>query len=47
MLNNSLENVSRSWWLVLSPGTMIFVTVLCIFLVADGLRDALDPHLRR
>jgi peptide/nickel transport system permease protein len=46
MLNNSLENVSRAWWLVVSPGLAIFVTVLCIFLIADGLRDALDPRLK-
>jgi peptide/nickel transport system permease protein len=46
MLNNSLENVTRAWWLVASPGTAIFITVLCIFLIADGLRDALDPRLK-
>jgi peptide/nickel transport system permease protein len=46
MLNNSLENVTRAWWLVASPGSMIFYTVLCIFLIADGLRDALDPRLK-
>ncbi len=32
-------------WLVYPPGVMIFVTVLCIFRVTDGLRDALDPTL--
>ena len=47
MLNNSLENVSRAPWLVIRPGLMIGLTVLCIFLIADGLRDALDPRLRR
>lgn len=46
MLNNSLENVSRAPWLVAGPGVMIFVTVLCVFLIADGLRDALDPRLK-
>ncbi|MCA1644535.1 MAG: ABC transporter permease [Chloroflexi bacterium] len=30
-------------WLVYPPGLMIGVTVLCIFLVTDGLRDAIDP----
>jgi len=25
---------------------MIFITVLCLYLVGDGLRDALDPRLR-
>jgi peptide/nickel transport system permease protein len=46
MLNNSLDNISRAPWLVIGPGFMIFFTVLCIFLIADGLRDALDPRLR-
>jgi peptide/nickel transport system permease protein len=46
MLNNSLENVTRAPWLVIGPGVMIFVTTLCIFLIADGLRDAMDPRLR-
>jgi peptide/nickel transport system permease protein len=31
-------------WLVYPPGVMIFVTVLSIFLVTDGLRDAVDPR---
>lgn len=46
MLNNSIDNVSRAPWLVIGPGFMIFVTVLSIFLIADGLRDALDPRLK-
>ena len=45
MLTGSLQNVTRAPWLVLAPGFMIFVAVLCIFLVADGLRDAFDPRL--
>lgn len=34
------------WWLVFAPGVMIFITTLCIFLFADGLRDAFDPRLK-
>lgn len=34
------------WWLVIAPGVMIFLTTLCIFLFADGLRDAFDPRLK-
>jgi ABC-type dipeptide/oligopeptide/nickel transport system permease subunit len=30
----------------LSPGAMIFLTVLCLYLIGDGLRDALDPRLK-
>jgi peptide/nickel transport system permease protein len=47
MLTNSLEYVSRAWWLVAGPGVAIGLTVLSVFLLADGLRDALDPRLVR
>ncbi len=46
MLYGSLDYIRTAWWLVASPGFAIFITVLCIFLVADGLRDALDPRMR-
>ena len=32
--------------LVIWPGILITVTVLCFYLVGDGLRDALDPRMR-
>ena len=38
--------MTRAPWLVLFPGLAIFVTTLAIFLIADGLRDAMDPRLR-
>jgi peptide/nickel transport system permease protein len=46
MLQNSLDYVTRAPWLVAAPGIMIFLTVLAIFLLADGLRDAFDPRMR-
>ena len=46
MLSASLENVSRAPWLVVFPGLAICLTTLGIFLLADGLRDALDPRLK-
>jgi peptide/nickel transport system permease protein len=46
MLQSARENFSAAPWLLISPGVSIFVTVLCIFLIADGLRDALDPRLK-
>jgi peptide/nickel transport system permease protein len=46
MLTNAATYFNRAWWLVVSPGAMIFLTVLCLYLVGDGLRDALDPRLR-
>ena len=47
MLTNSLDYVGRAWWLVAAPGAAISLAVLCVFLIADGLRDALDPRLTR
>ena len=47
MLSLSQEMFRSAPWLVYPPGLMIFVTVLCVFLVSDGLRDALDPRLTR
>jgi peptide/nickel transport system permease protein len=46
MLSNAASYFSRAWWLVVSPGFLIFLTVLCLYLVGDGLRDALDPRLK-
>ena len=46
MLATSLENITRAPWLVIFPGGAIFLTTLSIFLLADGLRDALDPRLK-
>lgn len=46
MLINSREYVKNAPWLVAAPGTMIFLTILSIFLLANGLRDALDPWLK-
>lgn len=46
MLTNASAYFVRAWWLVVSPGAMIFLTVLCLYLIGDGLRDALDPRLK-
>ncbi|MBI3516885.1 MAG: ABC transporter permease [Proteobacteria bacterium] len=35
------------WWLVLFPGLAITLTVLAFNLLGDGIRDILDPRLRR
>ena len=46
MLTNATQFTSKGPWLIYAPGAMIFITVLCLYLVGDGLRDALDPRLR-
>jgi dipeptide transport system permease protein len=47
MLADSLQFVQRAWWVVTLPGLAILVTVLAFNLMGDGLRDALDPRLKR
>jgi dipeptide transport system permease protein len=47
MLADAREFVLRAWWVVTFPGVMIFITVLAFNLLGDGLRDALDPRLKR
>lgn len=40
-------HVNKSILLVMWPGLMISLTVLCVNFIGDGLRDALDPRLRK
>jgi peptide/nickel transport system permease protein len=39
--------VTGEWWLALFPGLAIFLAILSFNLIADGVRDLLDPQLRR
>ncbi|WP_435166572.1 ABC transporter permease subunit [Falsirhodobacter sp. 1013] len=47
MLAEAREFILSAWWVVTFPGLAILITVLAINLVGDGLRDALDPKLKR
>ena len=47
MLAEAREFILRAWWVVTFPGLAILTTVLAINLMGDGLRDALDPKLKR
>lgn len=45
MITNGQGLIDVQPLLVFIPGLLIFFTVLCINLVGDGLRDALDPYM--
>lgn len=45
MLQDATSFYTMSWWNVFLPGFAIYLTVLSINLVGNGLRDALDPRL--
>jgi len=47
MLEQAKDFYSASWTNVFIPGCMIYVTVLAISLVGNGLRDAIDPRGRQ
>ena len=44
MLTDSRSYFVTGVHLVFTPGILIMITVLCFYLVGDGLRDALDPR---
>lgn len=46
MIGSSRQYVLNCWWAVAFPGAAIFLTVLAVSLVGDGLNDALNPKLR-
>ncbi|MBN1595256.1 ABC transporter permease [candidate division FCPU426 bacterium] len=45
ILTAGKDYITQAWWLTLSPGIAIFLTVLGYNLLGDGLRDILDPRL--
>lgn len=46
MIGSSRQYVLSCWWGVAFPGAAIFVTVLAVSLIGDGLNDAMNPKLR-
>jgi dipeptide transport system permease protein len=47
MLASARDYIDSAWWIVTMPGLAILISVLAINLLGDGLRDALDPKLKR
>jgi peptide/nickel transport system permease protein len=47
MLTNSQTFFTKGVHLVVMPGVLIVITVLCLYIIGDGIRDAFDPKMRR
>jgi ABC-type dipeptide/oligopeptide/nickel transport system permease subunit len=47
MLTDARNFLVTGIHLIVYPGVLIMITVLCFYLIGDGLRDALDPRSRR
>jgi peptide/nickel transport system permease protein len=46
MIHDGQAVITSAWWLAVGPSAMLFLTILSLNLIGDGLRDALDPRLR-
>ena len=44
LLNSAQQHLTQYPWLAIYPGVMIFLTIISINYIGDGLRDALDPY---
>ncbi|HMK35074.1 MAG TPA: ABC transporter permease [Desulfomonilaceae bacterium] len=47
MLTEGKDNIEIAWWLSVYPGLAILITVMGYNLLGEGIRDSLDPRLRR
>ncbi|GAB1255988.1 ABC transporter permease subunit [Aurantivibrio plasticivorans] len=47
MCAEAREFILSAWWVITFPGLAILIAVLSINLLGDGLRDALDPKMKR
>jgi len=47
MLTEGKDNIEIAWWLSVFPGLAILITVMGYNLLGEGIRDTLDPRLRR
>jgi peptide/nickel transport system permease protein len=47
MISQGKQYIDEAWWLMFFPGLSIFLTVTVYNLAGDGLRDAMDPKMRR
>lgn len=47
MLSEGRLHMRQAPWMTTFPGAVLSLTVLAVNMIGDGLRDALDPRLRR
>jgi peptide/nickel transport system permease protein len=47
VLSAGRSTIQQTWWLIVFPGTAIFLTVLAYNLIGEGLQEATDPRLRQ
>lgn len=47
MIASGLQYADRAFWIIVFPGVVIILTALSLQIVGDGVRDMLDPKLRK
>ena len=47
ILTAGKDNIDIAWWLSLYPGLAILITVVGYNLLGEGIRDSLDPRLKK
>ncbi len=47
ILSRARDQIDEVWWLWMTPGVLIMLTVLAINFIGDGLRDAFDPRSKQ
>jgi peptide/nickel transport system permease protein len=47
LLNAGRKNIQEMWWLIVFPGTAIFLTVLAYNIIGEGIQEVTDPRLRQ
>ena len=47
MIASSLQYADRAFWTIVFPGIAIILTAMSLQIVGDGVRDLLDPKLRK
>lgn len=43
----NLAVLTRRWWIWIPAGVCLVVTIICINFIGEGVRDALDPKMKR
>ena len=44
LLQQAQKNFTIAWWLAVYPGLALFITLLVMNLIGEGVRDAFDPR---
>lgn len=47
LVSSGQPRLQQAWWISVFPGAFLFLTVLAVNMIGDGLRDALDPRSRK